>query len=127
MLSNHRSSGSVDRRELPSTQLIYVEDLTPTMDSELAKSVLTPYLQSVHSDLCLRSAPPAKGQINSKSIDKVTFVEYINLPGVLSDRFLALATQGSADQRVSEESFVSLLLRTFSSNLDTKMKLAFDM
>ena len=127
MLSRHTSSGSAARRELPAAQLIYVEDLTPQMDNELAKSILTPYFQSVFSDLCLRSAPPAKGQINSKSIDKVTFVEYINLPGILSDRYLALANDGAADQRINESSFLALLLRTFSSNLETKMKLAFEM
>ena len=71
--------------------------------------------------------PPAKKEIQGKSIDKVTFVEYINLPGVFSDRFLALAENGSADSRIPEGNFLDLLLRTFSSNLDTKMKLAFDM
>jgi hypothetical protein len=118
----------VDNNELlPQTKLIYVEDLNPAMDQQLAKTVLTPYFGSVFSDLCLRSAPPTKDQLQTKSISKVTFVEYINLPGILSDRYLALATPGSVDQRINEENFVSLMLRTFSSSLDTKMKLTFDM
>ena len=60
-----------------------------------------------------------------KAIDKVTFIEYINLPGIVSDRFHALATQGRADGRIVEDAFMSLMLQVYSSSLDTKMQLTF--
>jgi len=55
----------------------------------------------------------------------VTFVEYANLPGIVSDRFHALATQGRSDGRILEEAFISLMLQVYSSSLDDKMQLTF--
>jgi hypothetical protein len=64
---------------------------------------------------------------NQKSIEKVTFVEYINLPGIVSDRFYKLASAGSTDTRIAEEPFVNLMLSVFSASLDKKMELVFKM
>jgi hypothetical protein len=64
---------------------------------------------------------------NQKSIEKVTFVEYINLPGIVSDRFYKLASTGSTDTRIAEEPFVNLMLSVFSASLEKKMELVFKM
>lgn len=87
---------------------------------------LQPYFVGVFADLALRSStPPLNFKI--KSIDRVTFLEYVNLPGIVSDRFFLLATEGAKENRIVQEQFVNLMLRTFASSLDDKMELAFSM
>jgi hypothetical protein len=49
------------------------------------------------------------------------------LPGIVSDRFHTLATQGRSDGRILEEAFISLMLQVYSSSLDEKMQLTFKM
>ena len=49
------------------------------------------------------------------------------MPGIVSDRFHALACKGHAEGRVQEESFIELLLQVFSSSVETKMRLTFKM
>jgi len=87
---------------------------------------LKPYFVGVFQDLALRSSQ-SQSNPHLKAIDKVTFVEYVNLPGIVSDRFHALATKDRTDGRVVEDSFTELMLRVFSSCTETKMKLTFNM
>lgn len=88
--------------------LLYMEDFDPEIDPEFISKELRPYFSSVFADLALRST---QSQSNSqKSIDKVTFVEYVNLPGIVSDRFHSLACKNHQDGRVYEESFIELML-----------------
>ena len=105
--------------------LLYMEDFDPQVDPEFIRRELRPYFSSVFADLALRST---QSQSNpQRTIDKVTFVEYINLPGIVSDRFHALACKGHSDGRVQEDSFIDLMLQVFSSSVETKMRLAFKM
>ena len=85
-----------------------MEDFDPEVDPGFIKHHLRPYFSEVFTDLCLRSTrDPRKGKaVISQSIDKVTFVEYVNLPGIVSDRFHSIATNGHADGRVFEQSFI---------------------
>ena len=108
-------------------QLIFLEDLNEEMDKKFTKLILQPHLKAIFTDLSLRSSQPPKDSKIQKSIDKVTFVEYINLPGILSDRFYSLATLGSQDTRITEEIFQHLLLHVYRASLEQKMELAFSM
>lgn len=63
----------------------------------------------------MRSTPDSK--TSGKSIDKVTFMEYIGLPGIVSDRFFALARKES-NNRVFEDDFMCCMLAVFSSGLE---------
>ena len=92
------------------------------MDTAFISKDLRPYFKAVFADLMLRSTP---SQTSGRSIDKVTFVEYINLPGIVSDRFYSLAVVDRSDGRISEELFLDLMLRTYSSSLEAKIKLSF--
>lgn len=85
-----------------------MEDFDPEVDPEFIRKELRPYFSGVFADLALRStqAPSDK----RKSIDKVTFVEYVNLPGIVSDRFHALACKGQPEGRVLEDTFTELML-----------------
>ena len=88
--------------------LLYMEDFDPDVDPDFIKKELRPYLSQVFADLALRSTQSQSG--SQKTIDKVTFVEYVNLPGIVSDRFHALACKGHTEGRVYEENFIELLL-----------------
>ena len=96
------------------------------MDSKFINSELKPYFSGIFSDLALRSTPAANKSAG-KSIDKVTFVEYVLLPGIISDRFYTLATEGRTDGRISEECFTDLMVQVFCSSLQSKMQLTFSM
>ena len=72
--------------------LLYMEDFDPEVDPDFIKKELKPYFSGVFADLALRSTQSQS--IPQRSIDKVTFVEYVNLPGIVSDRFHALASKG---------------------------------
>ena len=105
--------------------LLYMEDFDPEVDPDFIKRELKPYFSGVFADLALRST---QSQSNpQKSIDKVTFVEYVNLPGIVSDRFHALASKGHTDGRIYEDNFIELLLQVFSSSVETKTRLTFKM
>lgn len=79
------------------------------------------------ADFALRSAAPTNGCLPGKSIDKVTFTEYINLPGIISDRFFALAKGSRTDNRVGEDDFLKTMFTVFGSSLESKMKFVFQM
>ena len=103
-----------------------MEDFDPEVDPGFIKHTLRPYFSEVFTDLCLRSSRDSRSKI-TKSIDKVTFVEYVNLPGIVSDRFHTLAANDHPEGRVYEQSFIELLLQVFSSSVETKMRLTFKM
>ena len=105
--------------------LLYMEDFDPEVDPDFIKKELKPYFSGVFADLALRSTQSQS--IPQRSIDKVTFVEYVNLPGIVSDRFHALASKGQPDGRIFEQSFIDLMLQVFSSSVETKMRLTFQM
>jgi len=107
--------------------LIYLEDLSDELEKKFVKFHLRPYFLSVFADLSLRSSAPPNNAKVQKSIEKVTFVEYCNLPGIVSDRFYKLASIGSTDTRITEETFVNLMLTVFSASLEKKMELVFKM
>ena len=102
-----------------------MEDFDPEVDPEFIRKELRPYFSGVFADLALRSTQSTSNSV--KSIDKVTFVEYVNLPGIVSDRFHALASKGQPEGRVFEETFIELMLQVFSSSVETKMRLTFQM
>lgn len=55
-----------------------VEDYDAAIDSDFIKQKLTPYFTDLYKDLLMRSNQP-------DNIDKVTFIEYTKLPGIIND------------------------------------------
>ena len=49
------------------------------------------------------------------------------MPGIVSDRFYTLASDGRSDGRISEEEFTKLMINVFCSSLKSKMELTFKM
>ena len=89
-------------------------------DVEFKKSVAVPYFKDIYKDLVGQSGDKSKG------INKVTMVGYSQLPGILGERLfdvLDLRKTGYVDLR----EFVFGSFKIFYSDLETKMKLCFDM
>ena len=63
-----------------------IEDYDASIDSDFIKDKLTPYLTDLYKDLLMRSNQP-------DYIDKVTFIEYTKLPGIINDRFHVMFSQ----------------------------------
>ena len=70
-------------------------------------------------DLALRSVQSTDHRDKAKSIDKITFIEYVNLPGIVCDRFHSLASKGTQEGRIYEEDFIEL----FGNFVTLKMNL----
>ena len=103
-----------------------MEDYHADFDEVFIREELRPYFLGVFADFALRSTPSVTpNQTQGKSIDKVTFTEYINLPGIVSDRFYALAKKGRSDNRIGEEAFLNSFLSVFGSSLKQKMEFVF--
>jgi hypothetical protein len=110
-----------------SSDLLFLEDYHAELDEEFLKEEFRPYLLGVFADFALRSVAPTNGCLPGKSIDKVTFTEYTNLPGIISDRFFALAKSGRTDNRIGEDDFLKTMFTVFASSLESKMKFVFQM
>ena len=106
--------------------MLFLEDFDAEIDNQFVSKELKPYLSGIFADLALRSTP-APNKSSVKSIDKVTFVEYVLLPGIVSDRFYALSADGRSDGRITEDGFNNLMVQVFCSSLRSKMQLTFNM
>lgn len=79
-------------------------------------------------------------------LDKVNFIEYAKLPGIINDRLHFMFTVAKAGRKmaknsstdkaspglkvqdhVTEKSFVDNLIKIFAGDLDSKMKFTFEM
>jgi Ca2+-binding EF-hand superfamily protein len=59
-------------------------------------------------------------------IDKVTFIEYTKLPGIINDRFHYIFDEKKTG-RIYQDQFVNHFVKVFLSDMDTKMKMTFKM
>jgi Ca2+-binding EF-hand superfamily protein len=74
--------------------------------------------------LALRSTQLKFSQ--TSTIDKNTFVDFVNLPGAVSDRFFALACEDSYHERIELSGFLKVMLDVYGCSLEARMKLVFD-
>lgn len=81
--------------------------------------VCLPYFKDIYKDLCSRSDAKSKG------INKISFMDYCQLPGLLGERLFAVF-DGDHDEYLSSKEFLTGLLRIYCSRLDQKMKFVFD-
>ena len=131
-----------------SDDVIHVEDYDANIDGQFIREQLTPYLIDLYKDLLMRSNQP-------DNIDKVTFIEYTKLPGIINDRLHVLFSQNhyksanvsagsptspispsntkkgleakKKEEFVTELSFTKNFTTIFIGDLDQKMKFTFDM
>lgn len=66
-------------------------------------------------------------------LDRVTFIEFVKLPGIISDRLhLVFARSDNCDGKqildsISEAGFVDNFVRVFTGSLETRLRLVFEM
>ena len=81
--------------------------------------VCLPYFRDIYKDLCSRSDDKQKG------VNKISFLDYCQLPGLLTERLFAVL-DNDKDNYLSSKEFLSGLLRIYCSQFDQKMKFVFD-
>ena len=70
--------------------MIAIEEYNAEQDDDFIKEILKPYLTQLFQDLNLRAT---EGETDPEYLDKVTFVEYTSLPGIINDRFHMLFSE----------------------------------
>ena len=60
--------------------VLHIEDYFAESDNRFIDQVFVPYLKELYKDLLIRC-----NQV--ENVDKVTFIEYTKLPGIINDRF----------------------------------------
>jgi hypothetical protein len=86
---------------------------------EFKKNVAIPYFKDIFKDLVAQSDDKSKG------INKVTLLTYTNLPGIIGERFFAVLDL-SKNEYIDLREFVHGFFKVYYSNLETKIKLSFD-
>ena len=90
-----------------------------TQTDDFKMKVCLPYFKDIFKDLCSRSDNKSKG------INKVSFMDYCQLPGLLGERLFAVFDVDN-DGYLSSKEFLTGLLRIYCSQFDQKMKFVFD-
>lgn len=98
------------------TQLEFTES-AETEDFKL--KVCLPYFKDIYTDLVGRSDNKQKG------INKISFVEYTLLPGLLAERFFSVLDVDK-DEYLSQKEFLTGLLRLYCSKFNQKINLVFE-
>ena len=104
--------------------MIKVMDYDESNDSRFVQEFLTPYLRDLFRDLSLRSHQ--LDAVQQKKLDKVVFIEYCNLPGIINDRLFQMFDT-NRDGLISESSFINNLVKILISDLDTRLRITFNM
>lgn len=101
-----------------------VEDFDEQSDSKFVRELLAPYFKDLFRDLSLRCL--TQTAIDERKLDKTTFIEYCNLPGIIGERFFKIF-DSHFNGLISEPSFINNMTKVFMSDLETKMRLTFNM
>ena len=89
-------------------------------NEEFKKNVAIPYFKDIFKDLVAQSDDKNKG------INRVTLLTYTNLPGIIGERFFAVLDL-SKNEFIDLREFLHGFFKVYYSNLETKIKLSFDM
>lgn len=90
------------------------------LNEEFKKNVAIPYFKDIYKDLA------AQSDAKSKGINKVSVLNYSQLPGIIGERFFAVLDLNSSGY-VDLREFVHGLFKVYYSDTETKLKFAFDM
>lgn len=91
----------------------------PVQNDEFKDKVCVPYFKDIFKDLQERSDNKNKG------INKISFINYCQLPGLLAERIFAIMDNDKNNYLTMEE-FLSGFLIFYCSTFDEKLKLIFD-
>ena len=102
------------------TGFIELAEDTIKLNEEFKKNVAIPYFKDIFKDLVAQSDDKKKG------INKVSLMNYTQLPGIIGERFFAVLDLNNTEY-IDLKQFVHGFFKVYYSNLETKQKLAFDM
>lgn len=71
----------------------------------------------------MRSIAPQA--IKEQKVDKVSFIQYCNLPGIMSDRLLKIFDPTN-EGHIDETSFITNMTRIFVSDVNSRMRITFN-
>lgn len=95
-------------------------DISSDADStDLRKKVVIPYFKDIFKSLSESCAD------QEKHVDKVTFLQYTNLPGVLGDRIYSIMDE-DGDGFLDLKEFINGLFKIYFSTFETKCQFVFD-
>lgn len=100
----------------PSAQIQFQEIQS---NQDFRAKICLPYFKDIYKDLQERSDNPAKG------INKISLLDYSQLPGVLGDRFFTVL-DADGNGYIDQQEFVSGLFRVFCSSFDEKADFVFE-
>lgn len=69
---------------------IVIEELSVELNKEFVKTKLKKYFKDLYKDLSTIKSVPTTG--GAALLDKNAFIEFINCPGIVSDRLFALVS-----------------------------------
>mmetsp|Transcript_11982 Transcript_11982/g.11983 ORF Transcript_11982/g.11983 Transcript_11982/m.11983 type:complete len:213 (+) Transcript_11982:1-639(+) len=98
---------------------LVVPDFSEIESDEFKKEVVIPYFKDIYKDLVSRSEKKSQG------INKVTIIDYCQLPGILAERFFSLLDANN-DEYIDLREFVYILFKIYYSSFDAQVKLVFD-
>jgi Ca2+-binding EF-hand superfamily protein len=104
--------------QLDPTRLV-IPDFSEIESEQFKKDYVIPYFKDIYKDLVSRSDKKSAG------INKVTIIDYCNLPGILAERFFSLLDANN-DEYIDLREFVYILFKIYYSDFDTQVKLVFD-
>ena len=97
-------------------QLLFTE---PVQTEDFKQKVCVPYFKDIFKDLQERSDSKSKG------INKISFINYCQLPGLLAERLFFVLDKDKNGYLILDE-FLEGMVCFYCSNFDEKLKLIFD-
>jgi hypothetical protein len=96
-----------------SDMIEFVDISSDTDAADLRKKVVIPYFKDIFKSLSESCAD------QEKHVDKVTFLQYTNLPGVLGDRVFCIMDE-DADGFLDLKEFINGLFKIYFSSFEAK-------
>lgn len=91
----------------------FIDISSDTESAEFRKKIVIPYFKDIFKSLSESCAD------QEKHVDKVTFLQYTNLPGVLGDRIYAIMDE-DGDGFLDLKEFINGLFKIYFSSFDAK-------
>lgn len=101
----------LDRLEIP--------NFSDFESEQFKKEIVVPYFKDIYKDLASRSDKKSSG------INKVTIIDYCQLPGILAERFFSLLDD-NGDEYIDLKEFVYVMFKIYYSKFEDQVKLVFD-
>lgn len=95
-----------------------LELVESSTDEDFKQKICMPYFKDIYKDLQSRSDDQDKG------INKVSFLDYAALPGVLGERLFAVMDTNK-NSYLDQSEFITGLFRVYCSNFDQKVEMIF--